>query len=56
MGSGHSHTGADELDHLVDPAVRRNLWVAVGAFAVVIVVGLIALWPTKYAKFSLVLI
>ena len=46
MGSGHSHTGADELDHLVDAQVRRNLWVAVGAFAAVIVVGLIALWPT----------
>ena len=46
MGSGHSHTGADELDHLVDRRVRRNLWAAVGAFAVVVVVGLIALWPT----------
>lgn len=46
MGSGHSHTGADKLDHLVDPGVRRNLWIAVATFAVVIVVGLIALWPT----------
>ena len=46
MGSGHSHTGADELDHLVDARVRRNLWVAVGAFAAIIVVGLIVLWPT----------
>jgi uncharacterized membrane protein len=47
MGSGHAHGHADahELDHLVDPAVRRNLWIAVAAFAVVIVVGAVVLWP-----------
>jgi uncharacterized membrane protein len=47
MGTGHSHSfGADEeLDDLVDPAVRRNLWIAVAVCAVVVVVGLVALWP-----------
>jgi uncharacterized membrane protein len=47
MGSGHSHAhdGAHELDHLVDPQVRRNLWIAVGLFAVIVVVGMIVLWP-----------
>ncbi len=47
MGTGHSHSfGADEeLDALVDPVVRRNLWIAVAVCAVVVVVGLVALWP-----------
>jgi uncharacterized membrane protein len=45
MGSGHSHGGAPDLDHLVDPRVRRNLWIVVGAMAVAVVIGLIALWP-----------
>jgi uncharacterized membrane protein len=47
MGTGHSHSfGADEeLDALVDPTVRRNLWIAVAACAVVVVIGLVALWP-----------
>ncbi|HSL72918.1 MAG TPA: YibE/F family protein [Ilumatobacteraceae bacterium] len=48
MGSGHSHAhgSADELDHLVDPRVRRNLWMAVWGFALVIVIGAIVLWPS----------
>ena len=47
MGSGHSHShdSAGDLDHLVDPRVRRNLWIAVGAFALVVVIGAIVLWP-----------
>jgi uncharacterized membrane protein len=48
MGSGHSHShGIDrELDHLVDPRVRRNLWMAVWGFALVVVIGAIILWPS----------
>jgi len=48
MGSGHSHShaSAHELDHLVDPRVRRNLWMAVWGFALVIVIGAIVLWPS----------
>jgi uncharacterized membrane protein len=48
MGSGHSHGSTDDLDHLdhlVDPKVRRTLWLAVGACALIVVVGLVALWP-----------
>jgi uncharacterized membrane protein len=48
MGTGHSHDhlGAHDLDHLVDPRVRRNLWIGVGVFALVILVGAIVLWPS----------
>ena len=48
MGSGHSHThgSADDLDDLVDPRVRRTLWIAVLAFGLVIVIAAIVLWPT----------
>jgi uncharacterized membrane protein len=48
MGAGHSHAhdGAHELDHLVDPRVRRNLWVAVALFGLVVVVGMVVLWPS----------
>ena len=52
MGSGHSHShgsASDDLDHLVDPRVRRNLWMAVGAFALVVVLGAIVLWPGRSA-------
>ncbi len=47
MGHGHSHSpdGAESLDDRVDARVRRRLWVAVGLCAVVVVVGLVALWP-----------
>jgi uncharacterized membrane protein len=47
MGHGHSHSpdGAESLDDRVDARVRRRLWVAVGVCAVVVVVGLVALWP-----------
>jgi len=50
MGSGHSH-GVDDghdghdFDGLVRPEVRRTMWAAVGACALVVVVGLIVLWP-----------
>jgi len=47
MGSGHSH-GVDDghdLDALVRPEVRRTMWAAVGACALVVVIGLIVLWP-----------
>jgi uncharacterized membrane protein len=48
MGSGHSHSHVDahDLDHLVDPSVRRNLWVAVWAFGIVIVIAAVVLWPS----------
>jgi uncharacterized membrane protein len=47
MAHGHSHALDDgnSLDELVDPAVRRNMWIAVGVCAVVVVVGLLVLWP-----------
>ncbi len=47
MGQGHSHSldGVESLDDRVDARVRRHLWIAVGVCAVVVVVGLVALWP-----------
>jgi uncharacterized membrane protein len=47
MGLGHSHSAGavSDLDGLVDPGVRRKMWIAVGACALVVLVGLIALWP-----------
>jgi uncharacterized membrane protein len=49
MGSDHSHSfgAAEELDELVDPTVRRVLWIAVGVCAAIVVVGLVALWPGR---------
>ena len=48
MGHGHSHSAgvAHDLDELVDPGIRRALWITVGLCAVAVVVGLIALWPS----------
>ncbi len=42
---GHAHGHDESLDDQVDPRVRRQLWIAVAACAVVVVVGLVALWP-----------
>jgi uncharacterized membrane protein len=48
MGAGHAHGfGAhDDLDEQVRPEVRRAMWIAVGVCAVVVVVGLVLLWPS----------
>jgi uncharacterized membrane protein len=48
MGAGHTHGfGAhDELDEQVRPEVRRAMWIAVGLCALVVVVGLIVMWPS----------
>ncbi len=47
MGTGHSHgfDGAHDLDEHVRPEVRRALWIAVGACAAIVLVGLVVLWP-----------
>ncbi|MEO1055533.1 MAG: YibE/F family protein [Actinomycetota bacterium] len=47
MGQGHSHGVHDHgaIDDVVDPRVRRALWWTVGVCAVVVVLGLIVLWP-----------
>jgi uncharacterized membrane protein len=42
---GHVHGHDESLDEQVDPRVRRRLWIAVGVCAVVVVIGLVALWP-----------
>ena len=42
---GHAHGHGEPLDDQVDPRVRRQLWIAVAACALVVVVGVIALWP-----------
>ncbi len=47
MGEGHSHgfgVGAD-LDERVRPDVRRAMWISVGVCALVVIVGLVLLWP-----------
>ena len=43
---GHTHGHDESLDEFVPDVVRRNMWIAVGACAVVVVLGLILLWPT----------
>src|SRR6056297_576125 len=47
MGTGHSHgfDGAHDLDEQVRPEIRRAMWMAVGACALIVIVGLIAFWP-----------
>jgi len=45
MGAGHSH-GATHTDHWrSSPRIERSLWVAVAAWAVLALVGLLLLWP-----------
>jgi uncharacterized membrane protein len=48
MGAGHSHGfGAhDDLDEHVRPEVRRTMWIAVALCALVVVVGLVLMWPS----------
>ena len=46
MGHGHTHGHDESLDEFVPEVVRRNMWIAVGACAVVVVLGLILLWPS----------
>ena len=45
MGHGHAHGHDESLDESVSAPVRRNMWIAVGACAVVVVLGLLLLWP-----------
>ncbi len=47
MGSRHTHGFADvdDLDEHVRPEIRRAMWIAVGVCAVLVLVGLVALWP-----------
>ncbi len=42
---GHVHGHDESLDEQVDPRIRRQLWIAVAVCALVVVVGMIALWP-----------
>jgi uncharacterized membrane protein len=44
---GHSHSPGDTelLDAMVRPEVRRAMWLGVAACALVVVIGLVALWP-----------
>ena len=47
MGSGHAH-GVDDLHDLdedVRPEIRRAMWAAVGVCALLVLVGLVVLWP-----------
>ena len=48
MGSGHAHAldDLDDLDEYVRPEVRRAMWVAVGVCALLVLVGLVVLWPS----------
>jgi uncharacterized membrane protein len=48
MGHGHAHAAHDFelLDSLVDPPVRRSMWIAVGVCAVAVLIGVILLWPS----------
>jgi len=46
MAHGHAHGNDQSLDQFVPPAVRRNMWIAVGLCAAVVVLGLILLWPS----------
>jgi uncharacterized membrane protein len=48
MGAGHTHGfGAhDELDDHVRPEIRRAMWIAVGVCALIVVIGLVVMWPT----------
>lgn len=50
MGTGHSHgVGVDDghdLDQYVRPEVRNAMWIAVGVCALVVLVGLVVLWPS----------
>jgi len=46
MAHGHAHGNDQSLDQYVPPTVRRNMWIAVGLCAVVVVLGLILLWPS----------
>jgi uncharacterized membrane protein len=42
----HTHAvGEHSFDDVVPDAVRRRLWIAVGVCAVVVVAGLVVLWP-----------
>ncbi|MGB0114474.1 MAG: YibE/F family protein [Ilumatobacteraceae bacterium] len=45
--SAHHHPSHDHdaLDHLVRPEIRRNMWLGVGVCGLVVIIGLIALWP-----------
>jgi uncharacterized membrane protein len=45
-GHGHSHVDAHGFDAAVDGKVRRVMWIAVAACSIVVVVGMIALWPS----------
>ena len=47
MGAGHSHGFDDghDLDQFVRPEVRRAMWIAVGVCALLVLVGLVVLWP-----------
>lgn len=42
MSHAHSH---DNSGLPVDPRIERSMWIAVGCCAVLVVVGLVALWP-----------
>lgn len=44
MGSGHEHD-LDDLDEHVRTEIRRAMWVAVGVCALLVLVGLVVLWP-----------
>jgi uncharacterized membrane protein len=47
MGTGHTHGVGDahDFDQHVRPEVRRAMWTAVGVCALLVIVGLIVLWP-----------
>ncbi len=47
MGHTHSHSavGTDPLDRFVRPEVKQAMWATVGVCALVVLIGLITLWP-----------
>lgn len=45
MGHGHTHGRLHGIDWRASPRIERSLWIAVAAWAVVAIIGLVALWP-----------
>lgn len=46
MGAHHAHDVLDGHDFVPRPGIERRLWVAVGVWAALTVLGLVVLWPS----------
>ena len=45
MGVGHSHPPHDAPSWQPTARIERSLWIAVATWAVLAIVGVVALWP-----------